>query len=105
MTGTELMAVIGFAVMVFGAFFALWRYVESKISTAKDKADQVERDLAAHRLHTAETYITKAGMHEATQSIMIAIHAVKEAVDNMTARVDRIVDGQPQRRTRRTTED
>lgn len=99
------MAVVGFGVMVFGALFALWRYVESKIAAAREKADSVEIALAAQRLHVAETYITKAGMHESVQSIMIAIHAVKEAVDNMTARVDRIVDGQTTRRVRRNTSD
>lgn len=63
---------------------------------------QVRDDLAAHKLHTAETYITKQGMREATESIMEAISGVKTAVDHMTLRVDRIVENQSKTRTTRT---
>lgn len=112
MTGAEIMAVGGFFVMLFGFIFGLWKYVDSKIGAArKDGADAAgaatalaslaREELAAHRLHVAETYITKAGMRETTEQIMEAISGVKQAVDHMTVRVDRIVESQP-RRTART---
>lgn len=111
MTGAEIMAVGGFFVMLFGFIFGLWKYVDSKIGAArKDGADAAgaatalaslaREELAAHRLHVAETYITKAGMRETTEQIMEAISGVKQAVDHMTVRVDRIVESQPRRTVR-----
>ncbi|TWF46427.1 hypothetical protein [Neorhizobium alkalisoli] len=111
MTGAEIMAVGGFFVMLFGFIFGLWKYVDSKIGAArKDGADAAgaatalaslaREELAAHRLHVAETYITKAGMRETTEQIMEAISGVKQAVDHMTVRVDRIVESQPRRTIR-----
>ncbi|KSV79554.1 hypothetical protein N185_00040 [Sinorhizobium sp. GW3] len=102
MTGAEIMAVVGFMVMLAGAGWRVWARVESKVKVAEDKADKVATDLALHRLHTAETYITKQGMREATESIMEAISGVKTAVDHMTLRVDRIVENQAKSRTTRT---
>lgn len=112
MTGAEIMAVGGFFVMLFGFIFGLWKYVDSKIGKVRDEANAgvaavtavaslAREELAAHRLHVAETYITKAGMRETTEQIMEAISGVKQAVDHMTVRVDRIVESQP-RRTART---
>ena len=102
MSGAEIMAAVGFMVMLAGAGWRVWARVEAKVKVAEDKADANARDLAAHRLHTAETYITKQGMREATESIMEAISGVKTAVDHMTLRVDRIVENQAKPRTTRT---
>jgi len=111
MTGPEIMAVVGFFVAISGALWGIWWRIEGKVKEAKDGAQAsasaaqalaaLARDeLAAHKLHVAETYITKAGMRETTEQIMEAIHGVKQAVDHMTVRVDRIVEGQPRRTTR-----
>ncbi|KIQ05175.1 phage related protein [Agrobacterium tumefaciens] len=105
MTGAEIMAVGGFFVLLFGFFFGIWKYVDAKISSARSDATgtasaahalaALARDeLASHRLHVAETYITKAGMREMTVQIMDAVSGVKAAVDHMTVRVDRIVENQ-----------
>ncbi|MDX0654237.1 hypothetical protein GOD34_26210 [Sinorhizobium medicae] len=102
MTGAELMATVGFMVMLAGAGWRVWARVEAKVKVAEDKADRVAADLAAQRLHVAETYITKQGMREATESIMEAISGVKIAVDHMTLRVDRIVENQAKPRSTRT---
>ncbi|HEV7305196.1 hypothetical protein [Ensifer sp.] len=101
MTGAEIMAVVGFIVMLFGAVSGVWWRIEGKVKVAEDKADKVAADLAQQRLHVAETYITKQGMREATESIMEAISGVKTAVDHMTLRVDRIVENQAKPRTTR----
>ena len=102
MTGAEIMAVVGFIVMLFGAVSGVWWRIEGKVKLAEDKASKVADDLAAHRLHTAETYITKQGMRETTEQIMDAIHGVKQAVDHMTVRVDRIVENQAKPRVTRS---
>jgi hypothetical protein len=105
MTGGEIMTVVGFFVMLFGFLFGLWRYIEAKIvgvrtestaaaASATALAALAREELAAHKLHTAETYITKQGLRETTDQIMGAIGGVKAAVENMTLRVDRIVENQ-----------
>jgi capsule polysaccharide export protein KpsE/RkpR len=110
MSGGEIMTVVGFFVMLFGFLFGLWRYIEAKIlavrtesssqaSAATALAALAREELAAHKLHTAETYITKQGLRETTDQIMGAIGGVKAAVENMTLRVDRIVENQAKPRT------
>lgn len=105
MTGHEIMAVALFFIALFGFFFGLWKFVDAKIATARQDAmssasaaqalaSLAREELSSHRLHVAETYITKAGMRETTEQIMEAISGVKAAVDHMTVRVDRIVENQ-----------
>lgn len=103
MTGPEIMAVVGFIVMLFGAITgAFWR-MWGLIKEAGEKGERAQRDLADHKLHVAETYITKQGLRETTEQIMDAIHGVKQAVDHMTARVDRIVENQAKPRVTRSS--
>ncbi|MDI7923419.1 hypothetical protein [Ferirhizobium litorale] len=105
------MKAILFFLTLAGAGWGIWWKIDGRVkegekatgervAAVEAKAEKALAELAAHRLHTAETYITKAGMREATESIMEAISGVKHAVDNMTARVDRIVENQPRRATR-----
>lgn len=114
MTGAEIMAVGGFFIVLFGFFFGLWKYVDAKISSAKTEASGAaiaaqalaslaREELAAHRLHVAETYVSKSGLREQTEQIMGAIGAVKDAVDQMTLRVDRIVENQQKPRASRSS--
>ncbi|OCJ37798.1 hypothetical protein J8N08_16760 [Agrobacterium tumefaciens] len=114
MTGSEIMAVAVFFITIFGFLFGLWKYVDAKINTAKTEAhgaasaasalaSLAREELAAHRLHVAETYVSKSGLREQTEQIMGAIGAVKDAVDKMTLRVDRIVENQSKPRTTRTS--
>lgn len=114
MTGPEIMAVVGFFVMLSGVLWGIWWRIEGKVKEAKDGAmvsasaaqalAALARDeLASHKLHVAETYITKAGMRETTEQIMEAISGVKQAVDHMTVRVDRIVENQAKPRTTRAS--
>lgn len=114
MTGAELMPVILFFVTVSGVLWAIWWRIEGKVDSAKaeavkkaseaaSEAASVRSELAGHKLHCAETYITKAGMRETRDEIMEAIHGVKQAVDHMTVRVDRIVESQASKPRPRTT--
>lgn len=112
MTGAEIMGAVGFFVMVFGFFFGLWKYIDAKIGAARTEsasgtasaqalASLAREELAAHRLHVAETYVSKQGHRESTEQIMEAISGVKSAVDAMTLRIDRVVEGQPKARATR----
>jgi uncharacterized protein YpmB len=113
MTGTELMAVIGFFVMLMGAISGVWWRIEGRVDRAKAEAVQkaaeaateaasVRADLAAHKLHTAETYVTKAGMQEQTGQIMRAIEGVGNRLDGLNERLDRLYETQPRRTSARS---
>lgn len=114
MTGHEIMYAVGFFIAVFGFFFGLWKYVDSKIGKARDDssagiaaatalASLAREELAAHKLHVAEHYVSKQGHRESTEQIMEAISGVKSAVDAMTLRIDRVVEGQPKGRVTRAS--
>jgi hypothetical protein len=105
------MAVVGFMFMVLTAVSGVWWRIEGRVDRAKaeavekatlaaKEASEVRSELAAHRLHCAESFITKAGMRETTEQIMDAIHGVKQAVDHMALRVDRVVENQAKPRAR-----
>jgi hypothetical protein len=104
MTPQELMTGVLFLLAIIGAVAAFWWRVEGKVKGADDKADSALRDLAAHKLHVAESYITKAGMREVKEEIMGAIHDVKSSVDHLGGRIDGIyAHNSTQRPARKTT--
>lgn len=101
MTGAEFMAVAGFVIVLFGALFGVWKYLDSKLSsirtTAETKADAASglasltrQELADHKLHVAEHYVSKQGHREATEQIMDAIGSVKASIDGTNQRIDRL---------------
>lgn len=94
------MTVAGFFLTVSGAGWAIWWRIETKVGTASAKADKAVEELAAHKLHVAETYATKAGMQEQTTQIMRAIESVGNRIDGLNERLDRAFE---QRTTRRTS--
>lgn len=97
------MGVVIFILTLFGAIFGIWRYVEAKIAKVQEEADrssEAARAMAVlardeiynHRIHTAETYATKAGMQEQTAQIMRAIEAVAARIEGLYERFDRWQD-------------
>ncbi|RWO08243.1 hypothetical protein [Mesorhizobium sp.] len=62
---------------------------------------KVADDLAAHKLHVAEHYVTKTGLAEQTTQIMKAIDGVADRLDGVNQRLDRVFE-QP-KTARRTT--
>ena len=100
MTGAELMYVVGFFITVFGSIFGVWKYLDGKLTANRKDTEKVAHDLAAHRLHVSESYVTKAGMHEQTSQIMKAIEGVGSRIDGLGERLDRLYENQPRRTTR-----
>ncbi|GAC1040841.1 hypothetical protein [Rhizobium sp. No.120] len=105
MTSEDIIKWVMFFLAVSGAGWGVWWKIDGKVEKVKteatEKIDKLNADLqeskeelADHKLHTAETYITKQGLRETTEQIMGAINGVKTAVENMTLRVDRIVENQ-----------
>ena len=104
-TWDALWAVIGaISAIVVACFYIWWRF-EAKVQEAEDKADKAITGLADHKLHTAETYVTKAGMTEQTSQIMGAIGEIKRAIDGTNSRIDMIFQNPPSsRRSNRSQE-
>lgn len=99
MSGGEIMTAVGFIVMLLTAIAGVWWRVEGKIDKSKDeatdRADDAKRmaeklasDLAAHRLHTAETYVTKSGMKEIKDEILGAVTGIRDDVRHLATRID-----------------
>ncbi len=99
------MKIVVFFITVSGAGWAIWWKIDAKVEKVKtETAEEIEAqrqatqelrdDLAAHKLHTAEKYVAKDSLKETTEQIMGAISGVKTAIDNMTLRVDRVVENQ-----------
>ncbi len=61
----------------------------------------VRSEIADHKLDTAKTYVTKAGMQEQTAAIMKAIDSVGDKIDRTNERLDRVFEQQQPSRPRR----
>lgn len=105
MSGAELMAVIGFFVTLSGAGWAIWWRIEGRVSTARDKADSVERDLAAYKLHVSETYSTKSGLREIKEEILGAVSGIRDDVRHLGTRIDAMHEANNKPRPRRAAGD
>ena len=88
------MKVVMFFLTVAGTGWGVWWKIDAKVEKVKTETSDLREDLAKHKLHTAEKYITKEGLSDTTDQIMGAISGVKTAIDNMTLRVDRVVENQ-----------
>ncbi|TBY73374.1 hypothetical protein E0H51_23935 [Rhizobium leguminosarum bv. viciae] len=108
MTPEEIMKVILLFLTVSGAGWGIWWKIDGRvresertsgerIGATEAKADRACADLAAHKLHTAEMYVTKAGMQEQTSQIMRAIEGVGNRIDGLNDRLDRLYENQPRR--------
>jgi len=97
----ELMAAIGFFILVSGTLWGIWWRIESKVDTArKDSAvaassaqataNMAREELAAYKTHVAETFVSKSGHRESTEQIL-------EAINRLNERLDRAFDHSPKR--------
>lgn len=77
---------------IIGALAGAWWRVEAKVSDAKKETSRrvdhlsaeskaLTAQLAAHKVHVAEHYISKQGHREATEQILDAIRRVTERLD------------------------
>lgn len=102
MTGAEIMAAVGFIVMIMGFPLGLWKYVESQIAKAETRnaakaeaatalASLTRQELSDYKLRAAETFATKAGNQEQASQIMRAIESVAHRIDGLTERIDNLM--------------
>ena len=100
---TDFSANVIFLITVIAAVAGIWWRIEGAISKAKVEAltqaqaaaslaTLAQAQLSEHKLHVAETYITKAGLRETTEQVIAAVHAVKADVHGLNERIDRIIE-------------
>jgi len=92
MGASEIIALVGVVVLILGSIAGVWWRVEAKIVSAHNEASAALAQLAAHRLHVAEMYVTKAGMTEQTAQIMGAIHGIGVDIRQLNERIDRMIE-------------
>ena len=79
---------------------SIWK-IEKKIGSAKTDASTVAlaasalasltlQELADHKLHLAETYITKVGMRDVNNEIGGAVSGIQDDLDRLNERIDRM---------------
>lgn len=112
---------VGIVFVAVCAVAAIWWRIEGQIEKAKAEAiatvASTKADMAAvaslaqgqaqlamntleeHKVHVAETYVSKTGLREMTAQVMHGQEDLKDAITHLTERIDRLVD-QPQQGTR-----
>jgi len=98
---SELMAFVGFFILVSATLWGIWWRIESKVDAAKKDsavaasaaqatANMAREELAAYKTHVAETFVSKSGHRESTEQIL-------EAINRLNERLDRAFDHSPKR--------
>jgi hypothetical protein len=92
-------------VALLGLVLSICSRIENKIGAAKTEASTVasaanalagltRQELAEHKLHVAETYITKAGMRDVKDEILGAVSGIKDDLGRLNERIDRMHEAQ-----------
>ena len=114
----EPFALVAFIILVIGFIAGGWWRIETAISKGKTDAlaaiDKAKTEVAVqagvahglaslaasqlseHKVHVAETYVTKQGMHEQTQQLMQALTKLGDSFDRsigqVNQRLDRVIE-------------
>lgn len=107
MTGSEIMGVVGFFVLVSGALWGIWWKISGMVEKSVDAARKemgdrasaanmtalvAREEISALRLHCAENFITKSGLRDVKDEIMEAMHGMKASIDGMNANLSGRID-------------
>ena len=116
MLGAALMTItselVVFIIAVLSALAGVWARIEAVVSRARtealsaasaasSRADIIASDLAAHRLHVAETYVSKAGLRDQVGQVMDLLRDVQNDVGSVNERLDRVIETRPHPPSRR----
>lgn len=88
--------------IMVGGFWRMWALIKGvrdeaalRAEAAHAVAGATARELADHKLHVAETYITRASMREVMDPVMEAISGVRDQITLMSGRIDRLMERPP----------
>lgn len=95
---------VGVAVLgiVIGGFWRMWALIKGVRDEAAIAAGETAKELAAHKLHVAETYFPRANMREVMDPVMEAISGVRDQITGMSGRIDRLMERPTAATPRRT---
>ncbi len=110
---------VAFILTIAGVVGGVWFRIERMVQAAKidalaeankaalaamaasTKAGLVADALAEFRVHVAETYVSKQGLREQVGQVMDLLRDVQNDVGSVNERLDRVIEGQPARRSAR----
>lgn len=99
---------LGLFISVSGALWAIWWRIDGKMSEAKSEvnlraeaagalATTVRAELSDYKLHVAETFVTKQGQREQTETMLVAINGIRTDIKGLNDRIDRLFENHPKR--------
>jgi hypothetical protein len=100
---SQILQLAGFVFGLLGVAGTIYWRVQVMIKEVRDEANlraeasllvarESQRDLAAHKVHVAETYTTKVGLQSVTDQIMDAIGGIGAQITSMNGRIDRMLE-------------
>ena len=82
----ELLMFIGTIVLTTSTIaFWFFKLIAGAKRDASDAVAKVEEQLATHKLYAANNYVTRDNLRE-------EMRALRESLDNLSARIDRVLD-------------
>lgn len=102
MTEAQIISLLGALLGLFIAALTIWKFVQNHIakevkvaadqaSSASALATMTQSLLAEHKLHVAETYVTKSGLREFRDEVMSGIKELKGSVSKIDERIDQMI--------------
>lgn len=77
-------------VSVLGAGGALYAWFASQMANEREARLDVERDLAAYKLHVAQHHVTNAALRETEERLINALEKMSARVETMAARIESV---------------
>lgn len=92
-------------VTVSGAGWGIWWRITGQIKEAKEaaylksdaanmRAETAIRELAEHKTHVAEHYISKQGFRETMENLSATLAMINTNLTHLNERIDRVIDNQ-----------
>jgi ABC-type nickel/cobalt efflux system permease component RcnA len=108
---TDPMTLISFIVTVLVAAFGVWwkiqvtrnedrREIDQKIHSAAAQSMLVAQQLAEHKTHVAESYVSKLGFRETMETVSQTLQTININLTHLNERIDRVIDNQNGARSR-----
>lgn len=95
MTGVDVGVIIAVLTLAGGIWWRIYTMIQTErtertaqVGLATAAANLARGELAEHKLHVAETYVTKTGMSEQTAQILKSIENIAHRIDSMHERLD-----------------
>lgn len=98
MTGIEggvlagIMAIVGILTVGYRALSGVEKKISDAVSPVNTKAQKTQEEFNSFRLEVAQKYTTKEDVAQAIKPVLTSVEGVKTSVDNMTSRIDRIIE-------------